>query len=81
MFPLSRTAPTSGAQRAGRSKKALELSWRASQTLGDDHIDTQHLLLGLLAEGEGSAVRTLNAIGADPARLRKAILDRAARLP
>ena len=65
-----------------RAKDALIRSLREAETLGDEDIDTQHLLLGLLAEteaeDEGRAVITLRALGADPARLRAQVLDRAA---
>jgi ATP-dependent Clp protease ATP-binding subunit ClpC len=60
-----------------RAKKALELSVQEAQALGHDYIGTEHVLLGLLAEGEGIAVRILSAAGVDPAELRSALLARA----
>jgi ATP-dependent Clp protease ATP-binding subunit ClpC len=61
-----------------RAKEALMGSLSAAQTLDDEDIDTQHLLLGLLAEDEGRAVTVLRALGADPGGLRSAVLGRAA---
>ena len=67
-----------------RAKEALTRSLSAAETLGDEDIDTQHLLLGLLTEAEGAAgdedraATALRALGAEPARLRAQLLDRAA---
>lgn len=65
-----------------RAKDALIRSLREAETLGDEDVDTQHLLLGLLAGDEADqgnrAVVTLRALGTDPARLRSQLLDRAA---
>jgi ATP-dependent Clp protease ATP-binding subunit ClpC len=59
-----------------RGKEALTLSLQAAQDLGDADVDTRHLLLGLLAEGQNRAIDTLQAIGADPGQLRSAVLGR-----
>ena len=59
-----------------RGKEALTLSLKAAQALGDADVDTQHLLLGLLAEGQNRAIDTLQAIGADLGQLRSAVLGR-----
>lgn len=61
-----------------RAKDALIRSLSEAETLGDQDIDTQHVLLGLLADGEGRAVTALRALGADPAQLRAALLSRPA---
>jgi ATP-dependent Clp protease ATP-binding subunit ClpC len=53
-----------------RAKKTLELSLREALELGHDYIGTEHLLLGLLREGEGVAVRILVGLGATPAAVR-----------
>jgi ATP-dependent Clp protease ATP-binding subunit ClpA len=42
-----------------RAKKVLELSWREAKRLGRTHIGTEHVLLGMLAEGEGVAAEIL----------------------
>ena len=56
------------------SKKALELSWREAQRLHDGSIDTGHLLLGLLHDGDGLAVAILRGAGLTPDRLREQTL-------
>ena len=48
-----------------RSKKVLELSLRESQQLGHNYIGTEHILLGLIREGEGVAAQVLVKLGAD----------------
>jgi ATP-dependent Clp protease ATP-binding subunit ClpC len=48
-----------------RAKKVLELSLRESKLLGHRYIGTEHILLGLLREGEGVAAQVLTALGAD----------------
>src|SRR4030043_413770 len=46
-----------------RAKKVLELSLREALQLGHNYIGTEHILLGLLREGEGVAARVLNSFG------------------
>jgi ATP-dependent Clp protease ATP-binding subunit ClpC len=53
-----------------RAKKILELSLREALDLGHNYIGTEHLLLGLLREGEGVAVRILIDVGAAPGAIR-----------
>ena len=55
------------------AKKALELSLREALQLGDHFIGTEHLLLGLLREGEGLAAKILRESGADLEALRRAV--------
>jgi ATP-dependent Clp protease ATP-binding subunit ClpA len=62
-----------------RARKVLELTSREAQALGHQSIGTEHLLLGLLAEGQGVAIQVLTALGAEPAALREAVLARVAR--
>lgn len=69
-FHFPRPAYTQGA------KKALELTLDEAKALGNEHVDTEHMLLGLLAQGEGVGVRTLGAVGVNPAELRAAVLAR-----
>jgi ATP-dependent Clp protease ATP-binding subunit ClpC len=59
-----------------RAKKALTLAVGEAQALGNDHIGTEHMLLGLLAEGEGLAMRVLTGLGVDVEALRPAVLSR-----
>ena len=56
-----------------RAKKVLELSLREALTLGHDFIDTFHVLLGLLREHEGVAMRVLHDAGVREAALRQCI--------
>ena len=48
-----------------RAKKVLELSLREALQMGHNYIGTEHILLGLLKEGEGIAARVLNSLGVD----------------
>src|SRR3984893_5167130 len=48
-----------------RAKKVLELSLREALQLGHDYIGTEHILLGLIREGEGVAAQVLVSLGAD----------------
>jgi ATP-dependent Clp protease ATP-binding subunit ClpC len=59
-----------------RAKKTLELSLREALQLGHDHIRTEHLLLGLIAEDEGVGARTLVALDVDLSRLREEVRSR-----
>ena len=57
-----------------RAKKVLELSLREALQLGHNYIGTEHLLLGVLREGEGVAVQVLATLGADMVRLRQQVI-------
>jgi ATP-dependent Clp protease ATP-binding subunit ClpC len=54
-----------------RAKKVLELSLREALQLGNDHIDTEHILLALVREGDGVAAQVLVILGADLNRVRQ----------
>jgi hypothetical protein len=56
-----------------RAKKVLELSLRESLQLGHDYIGTEHILLGLIREGDGVAAQVLVKLGADPNLVRQVI--------
>jgi prophage maintenance system killer protein len=58
-----------------RAKKALALSLREALQLGHNYIGTEHLLLGLVREGEGVAAELLVGFGAGHARLRDQVLQ------
>ncbi|WP_420705471.1 Clp protease N-terminal domain-containing protein [Streptomyces sp. NRRL F-5126] len=60
------------------AKKALEHTLREARALGRETFGTEHVLLGLLAAGEGRGLEVLAALGKDPAALREAVLARAA---
>ncbi len=57
-----------------RAKKVLELSLRESRQLGHDYIGTEHILLGLIREGEGVAAQVLVKLGADLNRVRQQVI-------
>ena len=57
-----------------RAKKVLELSLRESQSLGHNHIGTEHILLGLIREREGVAARILLDFDADPEAVRNEVI-------
>ena len=58
-----------------RAKKALELSLREAQQLSANHIGTEHILLGLIREGEGVATQVLVKLGADQSRVRQQVIQ------
>ncbi len=58
-----------------RSKKALELSAEEARALGHNYIGTEHLLLGLVKEGEGMAYRVLLNLGLDLSKLRNEVME------
>ncbi len=58
-----------------RAKKVLELSLREAMQLGHDYIGTEHLLLGIVREGEGLAAQVLVALGADLAGVRQQVIQ------
>ena len=57
-----------------RTKKVLELSLREAQRLGDDHIGTEHILLGLTREGDGVGAQVLVRLGANLDRVQAQVL-------
>jgi hypothetical protein len=58
-----------------RAKKVLELSLREALQLQHNYIGTEHILLGLVREGEGVAARVLVSLGADLSRVRQKVVD------
>jgi ATP-dependent Clp protease ATP-binding subunit ClpC len=58
-----------------RAKKVLELALREALTLGHNHVGTEHVLLGLVREGEGVAARILLDFGADADNTRTRVMD------
>ena len=57
-----------------RAKKVLELALRESLSMGDDYIDTEHILLGLIRENESVSARMLLDFNADPERIRTEVI-------
>ena len=68
-------APTSHIPFTPRAKKVLELSFREALQLHHDDIGTEHLLLGLIGEGEGVAAQVLIQLGADLSRVRQRVIE------
>jgi ATP-dependent Clp protease ATP-binding subunit ClpA len=58
-----------------QSKKALQLSLREAIQRGENSIGTEHILLGLLREGEGPAIAVLMRLGVDPAQIRRQVMQ------
>ncbi|MDA8186059.1 MAG: ATP-dependent Clp protease ATP-binding subunit [Acidimicrobiales bacterium] len=72
---LSGSAPSGSPPFTPRAKKVLELSLREALQLGHNYIGTEHMLLGLVREGEGVAAQVLVSLGADLARVRQQVIQ------
>jgi hypothetical protein len=72
---LSTTIPMGSPPFTPRAKKVLELSLREAIQLGHNYIGTEHMLLGLVREGEGVAAQVLVSLGADLARVRETVIQ------
>src|SRR5438128_2178550 len=68
-------APTGHIPFTPRAKKVLELSLREPLQLGHNYIGTEHILLGLIREGEGVAAQVLVKLGADLSRVRQQVIQ------
>ena len=68
-------SPTGHIPFTPRAKKVLELSLREALQLGHNYIGTEHILLGLIREGEGVAAQVLVKLGADLNRVRSTVLQ------
>ena len=58
-----------------RAKKVLELTRREAEQLGHNYIGTEHILLGLIREGDGVAAQVLVKLGADLNRVRQQVIQ------
>ncbi len=58
-----------------RGKRALEMAWHAARNLQHNYVGSEHILLGLLDEGEGLAAQTLRKYGLSDTKLRQAVLS------
>jgi len=58
-----------------QAKKVLELSLSESKALGHHYIGTEHILLGLIREGDGVAAQVLVKLGADRIRVRQQVIQ------
>jgi ATP-dependent Clp protease ATP-binding subunit ClpA len=68
-------APTGHIPFTPRAKKVLELSLREALQLGHNYIGTEHILLGLIREGEGVAAQVLQKLGADLNLVRQQVIQ------
>ena len=68
-------APSGHIEFTPRVKKVLELSLREAKALGHNYIGTEHILLGLIREGEGVAAQVLVKLGADLSRVREQVIQ------
>ena len=68
-------APSGPVPFTPRAKKVLELSLRESLQLGHNYIGTEHILLGLIREGDGVAAQVLVRLGADLDRVRQQVIQ------
>jgi hypothetical protein len=71
---MARTSPSGSPPFTPRAKKVLELSLREALQMGHSYIGTEHLLLGLVREGEGVAATVLVSLGADGGRVRREVI-------
>ena len=58
-----------------RAKRVLELAWDESRQLGHNYVGTEHILLGLIREGEGVAAQVLKNLGVDLETTRKQVFN------
>src|SRR6266542_349633 len=68
-------APTGHIPFTPRAKKILELSLREALQLGHNYIGTEHILLGLIREGDGVAAQVLQKLGAELNRVRQQVIQ------
>ena len=69
------TPPSGSPPFTPRAKKVLELSLREAMQRNDSYIETEHLLLGLVREGEGVAANILVSLGADLGSVRQKVIE------
>lgn len=71
---LGQQSPSGHIPFTPRSKRVLELGLRSALRLGHNYIGTEHLLLGLIDEGDGVGIKILAELGVDPSKLRAAVI-------
>jgi ATP-dependent Clp protease ATP-binding subunit ClpC len=64
-----------------RAKRVLELAVDEARRMGHNYVGTEHLLLGLIREGEGVAAQVLNSLGADANKVRQVVLQMLGGVP
>jgi ATP-dependent Clp protease ATP-binding subunit ClpC len=73
MIGTAGTVPSGSPPFTPRAKKVLELALREALQLNHSYIGTEHILLGLVREGQGVAANVLVTLGADPPRVRQEV--------
>jgi hypothetical protein len=68
-------APPGHFQFTPQASKVLESSSRQARELGHNYVGTEHLLLGLIGEGDNAAVQVLNGLGVDPETVRREAIE------
>jgi ATP-dependent Clp protease ATP-binding subunit ClpA len=68
-------APSGHVPFTPRAKKVLELSLREALQLGHNYIGTEHILLGLIREGDGVAAQVLTALGVELSAVRQRVIE------
>jgi ATP-dependent Clp protease ATP-binding subunit ClpC len=68
------SAPSGHIPFTRRAKKVMELALREALLLSHDYIGTEHILLGLIAEGNGVAISVLTDLGVDPDQVRSDVI-------
>jgi ATP-dependent Clp protease ATP-binding subunit ClpA len=72
---LGSSVPTKEIPFTPRAKRAMELSWDEARHLKHDFVSAEHMLLGIIRQGEGVASHVLIKLGVDLADLRNAVVD------
>ena len=72
---MAGTSPTGSPPFTPRAKKVLELALREALQLNHSYIGTEHILLGIVREGEGVGAVVLAGLGADPLRVRQEVMQ------
>ena len=75
IIPKGDKVPNQNISYTPRAKRVIELAIEESQNLGHNYVGTEHLLLGLLREGEGIAAQVLTNLGIDVKRARKEVIQ------
>ena len=71
---MAGSAPVGSPPFTPRAKKVLELALREALQMNHSYIGTEHILLGLVREGQGVAATVLVSLGADPGRVRQEVI-------
>jgi len=68
-------APPGHFQFTPQASKVLQSASRQARELGHNYVGTEHLLLGLIGEGDSAAVQVLNGLGVDPETVRREVIE------